>query len=112
MVIKTLGFSSHTLTLQPVCTALVSSNAAALAQGLLPMQRTGLRVEINLSSVGDLDGAGLGALLSCRHAMQRVGCEMLVTHVQPHIAQDLKTCGLEVLMKPTVDNGVLSQLVP
>jgi anti-anti-sigma factor len=98
MDIKTLSFSNDTLTVQPVCGALVARNAAAFAVAILPLLRSGLRLEINLSSVQYLDGAGLGALLSCRHAMQRLGCALVLTQVRPHVETELQACGLQSLL--------------
>lgn len=100
MDIKTLSFSTDTLTVQPVCSALVARNAATFAVAILPLLRSGLRLEINLSSVDHVDGAGLGALLSCRHAMQRLNCALVLTRVQPHLEMELEACGLQALLAP------------
>lgn len=98
MDIVTLSFSHDTLTVQPVCRALVARNAASFAGAIVPLLRSGLRLEINLSSVQYLDGAGLGALLSCRHDMQRLGCVLVLTQVQPLLQAELKACGLQSLL--------------
>jgi len=98
MDIKTLSFSNDTLTVQPLCSELVVRNAATFAVAIQPLLRSGLRLEINLSSVQYVDGAGLGALLSCRHAVQRLGCALVLTQVQPHLETELKACGLQSLL--------------
>lgn len=111
MDIKTLSFSNDTLTVQPVVAALVARNAASFAGALEPLLRAGLRLEINLSSVGWIDGAGVGALLSCRHAMQRLGCTLVLTQVQPHLERELKACGLQALLAPASETSAPNQWV-
>ena len=98
MDIKTLSFSHDTLTVQPDCGALVARNATTFAVAMLPLLRAGMRLEINLSAVQHIDGAGLGALLTCRHAMQREGCTLVLTQVQPGIEEALVSCGLQALI--------------
>lgn len=98
MDIKTLSFSHDSLTVQPDCGALVARNAATFAVAMLPLLRAGMRLEINLSSVQHIDGAGLGALLTCRHAMQREGCTLVLTQLQPGIEEALVACGLQALI--------------
>jgi len=103
MNIKTLSFSNDTLTVQPVCGALVARNAATFAMAVLPLFRSGLRLEINLCSVQHMDGAGVGAMLTCRHAMQRLGCTLVLTQVQEHLKQELAACGLQALLAQPQD---------
>jgi anti-anti-sigma factor len=98
MDIKTLSFSSDTLTVQPDCGALVARNAATFAVAVLPLLRRGMCLEVDLSSVNYIDGAGVGALVTCRHAMQREGCTLVLTQVQTHIRQELEACGLQALL--------------
>ncbi len=98
MDIKTLSFSPDTLTVQPDCGALLARNAATFVVSVLPLLRPGLNLEINLSSLAHIDGAGVGALLTCRHAMQRQGCTLWLTHVAPHMAEELAACGLQDLL--------------
>lgn len=98
MDIKTLSFSPDTLTVQPDCGALVARNAATFAVAVLPLLRQGMHLEVDLSSVRHIDGAGVGALLTCRHAMQREGCTLLLTQVRAHIRQELEACGLKGLL--------------
>ena len=98
MNITTLRSSTDTLTVQPRCSALVARNAAAFAEGLMPMRRLGLRLEIDLSEVRQLDGAGMGALLTCGHAMQREGCQMVLTQVDAALQAALQACGLDQLI--------------
>ena len=100
MDIKTLSFSDQALTVQPLCGALVARNAAAFASTMLPLMRPGMQLEINLSSVRHMDGAGLGAVLTCRHAMRRLGCSVVLTQVQAHLVQELNACGLQSLLAP------------
>lgn len=100
MDIKTLSFSSDTLVVKPLCTALVARNAADFAVSVLPLFQAGRRLEIDLSSVSHMDGSGVGALISCRHAMQRLGCALTLTQVQMHLAEDLEACGLQALLAP------------
>lgn len=109
MDIKTLSFSNDTLTVQPLVAALVARNAADFAGSLQPLQRSGLRLQINFSSVDRVDGAGVGALLSCRHAMQRQGCTLVLTQVQPHLELELQACGLQALLAPPSESSVLPQ---
>lgn len=108
MNIKTLSFSNETLTVQPVCGALVARNAATFAVAMLQLLRPGLRLEINLSSVRHIDGAGVGAMLTCRHAMRRLGCALVLTQVPVPLEQELTACGLQALMVPSVDPSALS----
>jgi anti-anti-sigma factor len=98
MDIKTLSFSHDTLTVQPMCGALVARNAATFAVSMLPLLRPGLCLEIDLSSVGHIDGAGVGALVTCQHALQRQGCTLLLTQVKAHIKEELTACGLQALI--------------
>ena len=92
MDIKTLSFSPDTLTVQPDCGALVARNAATFAVAVLRLLRQGMHLEVDLSSVRHIDGAGVGALLTCRHAMQREGCTLLLPPP--------KFCPLIVMMVP------------
>lgn len=98
MDIKTLSFSHDTLTVQPDCGALVARNAATFAVAMLPLLRAGMRLEINLSSVQHIDGAGLGALLTCQHAMRREGCTLVLTQVRAHVEAELDACGMHSLI--------------
>jgi anti-anti-sigma factor len=111
MEIKTLSIRNDTLTVQPVCGALVARNAARFAGALQPLLRYGLRLELNLSNVDRLDGAGLGALLSCGHAMRRLGCTLVLTQVQPHVERELQACGLQALLTPPPDTATPSHWV-
>lgn len=103
MDIKTLSFSNDSLVVKPLCTALVARNAADFAVSVLPLFQAGRRLEIDLSSVNHMDGSGVGALISCRHAMQRMGCTLMLTHVQMHLAEDLEACGLRALLTPPTE---------
>ena len=103
MDIKTLSFSNDTLVVKPLCTALVARNAADFADSVLPLLQEGRRLELDLSSVGHMDGSGVGALISCRHAMRRLGCMFMLTHVQMHLAEDLEACGLQALLVPPAE---------
>ena len=98
MDIKTLSFSSDTLTVQPDCGALVARNAATFAVAVLPLLRRGMCLEVDLSSVRHIDGAGVGALVTCQYAMQREGCTLVLIQVQAHIRQELQACGLQALL--------------
>jgi anti-anti-sigma factor len=104
MDIKTLSFSNDTLTVQPLVAALVARNAAHFAGALQPLLRSGLRLEVNLSRVDRFDGAGVGALLSCQRAMQRQGCTLVLTQVQPHLERELQACGLQALLATPSDS--------
>ena len=103
MDIKTLSISNDTLVVKPLCTTLVARNAADFAVSVLPLFQAGRRLEIDLSSVSHMDGSGVGALISCRHAMQRMGCTLMLTHVQIHLAEDLAACGLWTLLTPPTE---------
>lgn len=109
MDIKTLSFSNDTLVVKPLCTALVARNAADFVDSMLPLYQAGRRLEIDLSSVSHMDGSGVGALISCRHAMLRMGCTLMLTHVQMHLAEDLEACGLQALLTPPVDLTATTQ---
>jgi anti-anti-sigma factor len=98
MHITTLQSRSDVHTVQPHCRALVSRNAAAFAEGLLPMNRQGLRLEIDLSEVRQMDGAGMGALLTCGQAIQREGGQLVLTHVAAPLKAELRACGLDSLL--------------
>ena len=111
MDIKTLSFSNEALTVQPLCGALVARNAATFALAILRLLRPGQRLEINLSSVVHMDGAGLGAMLTCRHAMQRLGCSVVLIEVQEHLKQELQACGLQALLAPLADQSALNRRV-
>jgi anti-anti-sigma factor len=98
MEMTTLQMSDDTHTVQPRCGALVARNAADFAVALMPMRRRGLRLEIDLSLLRHVDSAGVGALLTCSHALQREGCEMVLTRVEPNLQDELQACGLERLL--------------
>lgn len=98
MDITTLQESNDTLTVKPRCSALVARNAADFALSLMSMQRHGLRLEIDLSGVRHVDGAGLGALMTCSHAMQRGGCQMVLTQIEKNVEAELQACGLGMLL--------------
>ena len=98
MDIKTLSFSSDSLTVQPDCGALVARNAATFAVAVLPLLRRGMCLEVDLSTVNYIDGAGVGALITCQYAMRREGCTLVITQVQAHIREELEACGLQTLL--------------
>ena len=109
MDIKTLSFSPDTLTVQPDCGALVARNAATFAVAVLPLLRRDMCLEVDLSSVNYIDGAAVGALVTCRHAMQREGCTLVLTQVQAHIREELEACGLQALLaRPEVRDMSIS----
>lgn len=98
MEMTTLQMSDGTRTVQPHCGALGVRNAAEFAVALMHMRRRGLRLEIDLSLLSHVDSAGVGALLTCSHALEREGCEMVLTQVNQHLKDELQACGLEWLL--------------
>jgi anti-anti-sigma factor len=106
MDIITLRFSDNNCTVQPLYSALVARNAANFAVSLMRMSRFGLRLEVDLSRLRHMDGAGMGALVTCSHAMQRGGCQMVLTHVAQHLKDELRACGLNKLLGRSTAQGV------
>lgn len=100
----TTRFNDGTYTVQPHGNALLARHAAAFVNGLIPLARTGLRLEIDLSRVTQMDSAGVGALVTCRHALQREGCEMVLTQVERRLSDELRSCGLQQLLTRHVDD--------
>ena len=103
MNITTLRTSTGTRTVQPHCSALVARNAADFAECLMSMCCLGQRLEIDLSDVRQMDGAGMGALLTCGHALQREGCQMVLTQVDAQLQVAMQACGLDKLIGWTPD---------
>ena len=112
MELKTVSFGSDTLAVKPLCSALVARNAASFAVSVIPLLRPGLQLEIDFSDLVHIDGAGLGALISCRHATKRMGCDVVLTQVPMHLAEELEACGLRALLAPLTDDSAPTRPVP